>query len=43
MPFVFKRLALLMSITVALAADKEQAFHAPAAASMAHRQTVGVV
>ena len=43
MPFVFKRLALLMSITVALAADKEQAFHAPAAANMAHRQTVGQV
>jgi hypothetical protein len=43
MPFVFKRLALLMSITAALAADKEQAFHAPAAASMAHRQTVGQV
>jgi hypothetical protein len=43
MPFVFKRLALLMSITAALAADKQQAFHAPAAASMAHHQTVAQV
>jgi|SRR5208283_627946 len=43
MPFVFKRLALLMSITAALAADKQQAFHAPAAAAMAHRQTVDQV
>jgi hypothetical protein len=43
MPFVFKRLALLMSIAATLAADKEQAFHAPAAANMAHRQTVGQV
>jgi hypothetical protein len=43
MPFVFKRLALLLSITAALAADKEQAFHAPAAADMAHRQTVAQV
>jgi hypothetical protein len=43
MPFVFKRLALLMSIAAALAADKEQAFHAPAAGSMAHRQTVDQV
>jgi hypothetical protein len=43
MPFVFKRLALLMSITAALAADKQQAFHAPAAAAMAHRQTVAKV
>ena len=43
MPFVFKRLALLMSITAAFAADKEQAFHAPAAANMAHRQTIDQV
>jgi hypothetical protein len=43
MPFVFKRLALLMSITAALAADKPQAFQAPAAATMAHRQTVDKV
>ena len=32
-----------MSIAAALAADKEQAFHAPAAGSMAHRQTVDQV
>ena len=32
-----------MSITAALAADKQQAFHAPAATAMAHRQTVGQV
>ena len=32
-----------MSITAALAADKQQAFHAPAAASMAHHQTVAQV
>jgi hypothetical protein len=43
MPFVFKRLALLMSITAALAADKQQAFHAPAVAAMAHRQTIDQV
>jgi hypothetical protein len=47
MPFVFKRLALFMSIAAAFAADKEPAFHAPAAADMPHRQitaplTVGV-
>ncbi len=39
MPFVFKRLALLLSIAAAFAADKELAFHAPAAASMEHHQT----
>jgi hypothetical protein len=43
MPFVFKRLALFMSIAAAFAADKEQAFHAPAAANMAHRQTINQV
>ncbi len=43
MPFVFKRLALFMSITAALAADKTQAFHAPAVADMTHRQTVSLV
>jgi hypothetical protein len=42
MPFIFKRLALFMSIAAALAADKE-AFHAPAAAAMEHRQTVSQV
>ena len=39
MPFVFKRLALLMSIAAAFAADKESAFRPPPAESMAHRQT----
>ena len=39
MPFTFKRLALLMSIAVAFAADKTS-FQAPAAADMPHRQTV---
>jgi hypothetical protein len=39
MPFVFKRLALLMSIAAAFAADKEPVFHAPAAGSMPHHQT----
>jgi hypothetical protein len=39
MPFVFKRLALFMSIAAAFAADKEPAFHAPAAGSMPHTQT----
>ena len=43
MPFVFKRLALFMSITAALAADKEQAFQAPTAANTAHHQTVSQV
>jgi hypothetical protein len=39
MPFVFKRLALFMSIAAALAADKEPAFHAPAADALPHHQT----
>lgn len=39
MPFVFKRLALFMSIAAALAADKEPVFKAPAAADMPHHQT----
>src|SRR5690242_1921272 len=39
MPFVFKRLALLMSIAVAFAADKETPFKAAPAASYAHHQT----
>jgi hypothetical protein len=39
MPFIFKRLALLMSIAAAFAADKAS-FQAPAAADMPHRQTV---
>ncbi len=41
MPFVFKRLALFMSIAAALAADKQTPFKAPAAADMPHRQTSG--
>jgi hypothetical protein len=39
MPFVFKRLALLMSIAAAFAADKRTPFQPPSAESMAHRQT----
>ncbi len=39
MPFVFKRLALFMSIAAAFAADKEPAFKAPAAAAMPQHQT----
>src|SRR5271157_1371123 len=39
MPFVFKRLALLLSIAAAFAADKEKPFRAPAATGMEHRQT----
>jgi hypothetical protein len=39
MPFVFKRLALLMSIAAAFAADKETPFKAAPATSYAHRQT----
>src|SRR6266853_1374036 len=47
MPFVFKRLALLMSITAAFAADKETPFKAAPAASYVHHQlndkvTIGV-
>src|SRR5882672_11208249 len=40
MPFVFKRLALILSIAVACAADKETPFKAPAAADLAARQSV---
>ena len=43
MPFVFKRLALFMSIAAAFAADKEQAFRPPSATAMAHKQTAGQV
>ncbi len=39
MPFVFKRLALLMSIAAAFAADKETPFKAAPAGSYAHHQT----
>src|SRR5271169_2472414 len=39
MPFVFKRLALLLSIAAAFAADKETPFKAAPASSYAHRQT----
>jgi len=47
MPFVFKRLALFMSIAAAFAADKEAPFKAAPAASYAHHQknadvTIGV-
>jgi hypothetical protein len=43
MPFVFKRLALFMSIAAAFAADKEAPFRAAPAASYAHHQTNGAV
>ncbi len=39
MPLVFRRLALLMSIAAAFAADKESSFRPPSAESMEHRQT----
>src|SRR3982751_4126191 len=39
MPFVFKRLALVLSIATAFAADKEAAFKAAPAASYQHQQT----
>ena len=39
MPFVFKRLALVLSIATAFAADKEAPFKAAPAASYAHHQT----
>jgi len=40
MPRIFKRLALLMSIAAAFAADKDRAaFHPPPAAGLEHRQT----
>jgi hypothetical protein len=38
MPFIFKRLALFMSIAVAFAADNKS-FKAPAAADLPHKQT----
>jgi hypothetical protein len=44
MPFVFKRLALFMSIAAAFAADKDTGSFKPApAASFAHKQTNGAV
>src|SRR5690349_4255661 len=43
MPFVFKRLALFMSIAAAVAADKESGFKAAPAASYQHHQTQGAV
>jgi hypothetical protein len=39
MPFVFKRLALVLSIATAFAADKDTPFKAAPAASYAHHQT----
>jgi hypothetical protein len=39
MPFIFKRLALLMSIAAAFAADKQTPFRAAPAASYPHRQS----
>src|SRR5690349_9131305 len=39
MPFVFKRLALFMSIAAAFAADKPEPFRANSAASYTHHQT----
>ena len=39
MPFVFKRLALVLSIAAAFAADKEAPFKAAPAASYPHHQT----
>src|SRR6185436_16012092 len=39
MPFVFKRLALFMSIAAGFAADKQTPFRAAPAASFANRQT----
>ena len=41
MPFVFKRLALVLSIAVACAADKETPFKAQPAASYPSHQTAG--
>jgi len=43
MPFVFKRLALYLSIAAAFAADKDSAFRPGPAASFPHRQTNGKV
>jgi len=39
MPFIFKRLALYLSIAAAFAADKDQAFRPGPAASYPHKQT----
>jgi len=39
MPFVFKRLALILSITAAFAADKDASFKAAPASSYPHHQT----
>lgn len=39
MPFIFKRLALLVSITAAFAADKEVSFRPAPIESFAHKQT----
>src|SRR5258707_3550185 len=43
MPFVFKRLALVLSIATAWAADKETPFKAQPAASYPAHQTVGQI
>jgi hypothetical protein len=43
MPFIFKRLALYLSIAAAFAADKETAFRPGPVASYPHRQTNGKV
>ncbi len=43
MPFIFKRLALYLSIAAAFAADKEGTFRAGPAASYPNRQTNGKV
>src|SRR4051794_8557348 len=43
MPFVFKRLALFLSITAAFAADKEAPFKAAPASSYPHHQTNGAI
>src|SRR4051812_40020560 len=43
MPFVFKRLALVLSIATLWAADKETPFKAPPAASCAAHQTSGQI
>ena len=42
MPFVFKRLALFLSIAAAWAADKETPFKAQPAASYAHQTAAGI-
>ncbi len=43
MPFIFKRLALYLSIAAAFAADKDSAFRPAPAASYPHHQTNGQV